>query len=231
MRSRPFIVAVLFAGDTDPPYQIYGQAYGIEMQVDSDWNADIILLTSPELLKSITKETEVTGEDAKIVSAGIINLAKDAAGEVSLLPIEDIKNNWLLVGHDSISCEQVSIRSMVQSASEAGCRVILCVNAADVESAHERIAQCNGVSLKDLVVILQAADAIGSDVLMDLIQSARSVLGDTVTSLRFGVEISEANAKRWTPSEHVCGVFVVGESHDIFCRILDIARDISDTEG
>lgn len=39
----PLVIAILHADEEDVHYQLYSQAYGIEMQVDDEWNAEAVL--------------------------------------------------------------------------------------------------------------------------------------------------------------------------------------------
>ena len=58
---RPLVAHRIGIFDDDPPWQsVYSHAYGLEMTIDSDWPIDTVLLAPPELVGSITQDTDVT---------------------------------------------------------------------------------------------------------------------------------------------------------------------------
>ena len=222
----PVIIATLFAGDEDPAHMIYGQAYGIEMQVDDEWNAGIILLVHPEYLKSVTEKTDVTGEDARIVAAGVTDLPLDADGNGCLEALKHEKNNWLLIGHDAICKGTESVDAQIQLAMLSGCRILLCVDAADRDATLGRVAMCGDIHSGNMIIVLQHADRIDTESLTTLIKSIKASPSGPMHAVRFAVEIPEAACDEWRPSDNICGLFMVGTSGNIFGRVLDVANRV-----
>jgi hypothetical protein len=64
--AKPLLVAVMHSDDDDPDYHITSSAYGLEMQIDNEWRAELVLLTPPEFLDSIL---EATGESYRLKDA------------------------------------------------------------------------------------------------------------------------------------------------------------------
>jgi hypothetical protein len=114
--SRPLIVAILPYYD-EPHRDLYHQAYGLEMQIDNEWELDLVLLVPPEYLNVLINETDVTGEDAAIVSAGV----------TTPQPAYEAPCNWVLLEK----------AADVSAALRAGARPILRVASADQVSGLE----------------------------------------------------------------------------------------------
>jgi hypothetical protein len=240
---RSLIIAVLYEGkddpfldagpDHDPSHQVYGQAYGIEMQKHDDWNADVILLTSPNLLGSVTENTGVTVDDGdkSIVSAGTTNPVIDSQGRTTVSHLKHEKNNWLLVGHDSISAESTSITNLMAMAADSDCRIVLCLDSGDKKSSIDRVALWQSLNFKTPIFVLQNAANLDGESMKEFTRSIRAELADAGSAVRFAIEIPQEKAEEWAPTEDICGIFVVGNSHSIFCYVLEIAEKSGKSQG
>ena len=125
--SKPLLVAVLHSDEDDPAYQIRCAAYGLEMQVDNEWNADLVLLAPSEFLNAIVRDTDVTGEDTAIVTAGIIDRTSLESSQFDYSPISGSQDNWILVGDPRIESTAESVNARIRDAISAKCRVIVCI--------------------------------------------------------------------------------------------------------
>lgn len=74
MARKPIVAAVLQAKGKDVNSELYCAAYGLEMQIDNAWNAELVLFAPGGHLKAVTKNTDVTGPDTKIVTAGVTDV-------------------------------------------------------------------------------------------------------------------------------------------------------------
>ena len=98
MTRAPILAVILRTSGDDWKYQLYSAAYGLEMNIDNDWNARLVLLAPHDYLKAITEDTDVTGDDSAIVSAGVTDIPLDNSEPVISF-VKQNHNNWLLVGH------------------------------------------------------------------------------------------------------------------------------------
>ncbi|HJT33076.1 MAG TPA: hypothetical protein VJ783_13625 [Pirellulales bacterium] len=124
--SRRTLVAHKIAhSDNEPPGQsVYSFAYGLEMSMDSEWPIDTVLLTSPDLIDTITVGTGVTSMGS--VYGGALRMPADGS-PTSLI---NAGAKWLLVD-TSDSNRAANLRM----ALDAGLSVILAVETPQ-DAAH-----------------------------------------------------------------------------------------------
>ncbi len=246
MAVVPIVAAILYTtaeDDQGKDDQIYSDAYGLEMQIDNEWNAEIILLAPPNRLYAVTKNTGVTGEDTAIVSAGITDVPISSDGKPDVSEIKHPQNNWLIVGDPQNYDTDETITLKLRTAIDAGCRVIYRVS----EKTIGRLASnLNGVTVSEFARIVIAitvdepvepgslaeaeklpnSDAeISVEVAKTRLQIARaqfqSVVG-TTNNLRFifAGAITAEKAVALVSNEGFDGVLLTGPSD--FCTILEI---------
>ena len=121
MRSTPLVAAVLHANAEDKNYQLYCAAYGLEMQIDNEWDAEAVLLAPHEHLHAVTEDTGVTGEDTAIVSAGVTDIPVQRGGKPDVSAIKGGRNNWLLVAGPGNADTEETIKEKLHAALDAGC--------------------------------------------------------------------------------------------------------------
>ncbi|MEZ6134071.1 MAG: triose-phosphate isomerase [Pirellulaceae bacterium] len=222
----PLVVAILHSDADDIDYQLYCEAYGIEMQVDNEWNAEAVLLAPYDHLYAVTKNTDVTGEDAAIVSAGAtdIPISDDGSPEISV--IKDSQNNWLLVGDPRLHDTDEIIHRKLQTALDAGCRVIICIT----DTTHDHIAaRINGLASIDcsrIVIALVHSDAPTPNVAASVAESIRDQIASIGATgrARFIVagNISGDNAAEIVDINGVDGVLLMDDKYDDFGTILEV---------
>jgi hypothetical protein len=152
MGSTPLVAAVLQANEEDKEYQLYSQAYGLEMQIDNEWNAELVLLAPYEYLYAVTENTDVTGEDTAIVSAGVSDVPIKKKGGPDVSAIQSEKNNWLLVAAPGNTNTEETIQSKLRAALAAGCRVILCFSEIGTNQLAARLGAIDTKALPRVVL-------------------------------------------------------------------------------
>jgi hypothetical protein len=176
MKGPPLVAVVLHAVDDDIDHELYCQAYGLEMTIDSDWNVDVVLLTPHGHLDAVTKNTAVTGEDTAIVTAGVTEVPLSLTGTPDLSVIDDKRNNWLLVaGPHCIDPENVVVAKLA-AALDRGCKVILCFSEIGSSQLPSRIKEVNATALDRLVVAYIGCDATTPSVARDAVRFAQECL-------------------------------------------------------
>lgn len=224
--SPPLVVAILESDGEDVAYQLYCAAYGIEMQIDNEWNAEVVLLAPYQHLNSVTEDTAVTGEDTVIVSAGVtdIPISDDGIADASVL--KDPKNNWLLVGDPRGGESSDTINIKLQAALDAGCRVIICITDTTNDHIAERIRSLASIDCFRIVIAFVHPDATTPNVAATTAQSVRKQLAALGASgnPRFIVagNFSGENAAKIVGSDEIDGVFLM-EDND-FTTILEVVE-------
>jgi len=141
---RPFVVYTL-SGDGDPEEarsEVYSDAYGLEMNIDDEWPIDTVLLSPPEFLKVITRETDVT--KVRSVSAG----ATRAPADGKLKAIYSSGGRWLHIDGGSDYAEE-----QLSAAVNANLNVIWAVHQPfQIRSAFDSVPK---LTPKQLVVALR----------------------------------------------------------------------------
>ncbi len=233
MSSRtPLVVAILHAEADDVDYQLYGAAYGIEMQVSGDWNAEAVLLTPHDHLYAVTKNTGVTTEADSIVSAGVTDLPMSEDGVPNVAVLNHHKNNWLLVGDPRRNDKDELVAKKLKAALDSNCRVIICFN----DTTNEYIAtQTNSLLSIDwsrIVIALVHPDATNPNVATPFAQSIRTqlaainALGDP--RIIVSGSISGEIAKNIVGIEGIDGVILMDDKYDDWGMILEILEAFDD---
>lgn len=234
MTSTPLVVAVLKAAGENPDYDLYCAAYGLEMQIDNEWNAELVLLTPSGRLNIVTKTTDVTGPDTRIVSAGVIDVPLTPNGRPELSEIDDERNNWLLVAGSGLADTEDVIRAKLHTALATGRRVVLCFTDADVEQLSVRFQGIDSSALGRLVVAYTEPGAIqpekaeyGLRITQD---SLRSVCG-TIEGLRVivGGRMTVTDAVALVAIPGIAGVFMQADEYEGFGDILQVLAALGDS--
>lgn len=227
----PLVIAILHADEEDVHYQLYSQAYGIEMQVDDEWNAEAVLLAPYDHLAAVTEDTDVTGEDAAIVSAGVTDVPLDADGLPDLSVIADSdKNNWLLVGDPRLDDSDATVAAKRDAALAAHCRVVLCLKDTAPEHLAARLAGVADCS--SLVVALVHPDATAPETAAAMARTVREQLAAAGATgqprIVVAGDVTPENAAELVASEGVDGVLLLDDRYDEFDTILEVLEAVGD---
>jgi triosephosphate isomerase len=230
--KRPLVVAILHSDEDDIDYQLYSEAYGIEMQVDDEWKAEAILLAPHDHLHAVTENTDVTGEDAAIVSAGVTDIPASHDGSFDPSVITDPQNNWLLVGDPRLSDTDDTITKKLQAALAADCRVIICVSNTTHEHIAARLNALASIDCSRIVIAFVHPDATSPNVAA----GAASAIHDQIASVgasghaRFIVSgnITGENAVDVVGIDGVDGVFLMDDKYGDFGTILEVLEALGE---
>lgn len=230
--ATPLVVAVLHSDEDDIDYQLQSAAYGLEMQIDDEWNAELVLLAPHDHLTAVTEETDVTGEDAAIVSAGVTNVPLSDDGTPDVSVIEDPHNNWLLLGDPRLNDTAEVINQKLTAAVNAGCRVIICVDSPTADQLATQLAGIDSIDGSQIVVAFVGPDATDANVATQVsltVKEQLASLGATGDS-RFIVagEISDENAPSLVNQDGVDGLFLMDDKYDDFGTILEVLEALDD---
>ncbi len=233
MSSRPqLVVAILHSDEDDIDYQLHCQAYGIEMQVDDEWNAEAILLAPHDHIAAVTENTDVTGEDAAIVSAGVTDVPIDDRGSPNLASLNDPQNNWLLVGDPRLNDTEESISNKLQAALNADCRAIICITDTTKEHITARLSGLESIDCSRVVIAFVHPDATEPEIATATAQSIRDHLASVGASgnPRFIVAgvISADTATDIVSIDGVDGVFLMDDKYVDFGTILEVLETLGD---
>ena len=66
MKRRPLIAYSIAVGEKDPKYDVYTDAYGLEMNFDDEWQIDAVICAPPKLVPVIASSTSVTSMGVSI---------------------------------------------------------------------------------------------------------------------------------------------------------------------
>lgn len=228
----PLVVAMLHADEDDIDYQLYTQAYGLEMQIDDEWEAEVVLLAPHEHLASVTENTDVTGEDTAIVSAGVTDIPIRDDGLADVAGLQDARNNWLLVGDPRLNDTDDVINKKLRAALGAGCRAIVCVTDPANEQVAARLDGIESIDRSRFVIAFVGAGATAPDVATNTAQIAR----DRIVSMgatgnpRFivGGNFSADNALELVAREGIDGVFLMDDKYDGFECILELLETLGE---
>lgn len=226
----PLVVAILHSDDEDVDYQLYSQAYGIEMQVDNEWNAEAVLLAPYDSLSSVTENTDVTGEDTAIVSAGVTDIARSADGSFDLSIISDEKNNWLLVGDPRQQEADEIFADKLRAALAADCRAIVCIADLSREQLANRLSALASTDCSKVVIALTHPDAIQASYAAAAASALRDYLASKEASGIPRIIVSGAvtsdNAAEILGIEGVDGFLLMDDQYDDFGTILEILEAV-----
>lgn len=224
----PLVVAILHSDEDDPDYQLQCEAYGIEMQIDNEWNAEAILLAPHDHIAAVTENTDVTGEDAAIVAAGVTDIPINASGSPDVSAITDAKNNWLLVGDPRLNDSDEIISKKLQAALDANCRAIICVTDTTKEHIAARLNGLGSIDCSRIVIAFVHSNATVRRTAKAMARSTRDYLASigSLGTPRFIVAgaISGDNAKGFVGINGVDGVFMMDDKYVHFGNILEVLR-------
>ena len=236
MPNAPLVVAVLHSNAEDKHHQLYCAAYGIEMQIDDEWDAELVLLAPHEHLSAVTEDTGVTGEDAGIVSAGVTDIPMKKVGMPALAAIENDHNNWLLIGGAGNTDSEQTARSKLRAALDAGCRVVVCFSEIDSGQLPTRLEGLDPSHLPHLVIAYTGPDAARPAAAQTAVRSVRECLRSSLGAAKgwrfiVGGKITAKNAAALTAIPDISGVLLEAEKYDNFGDILDILKALGDSDG
>jgi hypothetical protein len=226
MAKTLLIVAVLHADAEDKRYQLYSAAYGLEMQIDDEWKAELVLLAPHDHLAAVTEETDVTSEDTAICSAGVTDVPL-TGGKPNLSAIRKERNNWLLVaGPDGIDSEEV-IAKKLSAALAAGCRAVLCFDDAKGDQLANRLAGVDAKALPRLAIAYvgpKAADPKTAAAAAEHVQQTLQAKFSAKGACRFlvGGDVTAENVEALTSIPGVAGIFMEPKRYKEWGDILEI---------
>lgn len=230
--APPLVVAILHSNSDDIDYQLYGAAYGIEMQVDGDWHAEAVLLTPHDHLSAVTKNTGVTTEADSIVSAGVTDLPMSEDGVPNAAVIKHPRNNWLLVGDPRQNDTDEVIVRKLQAALDADCRTIVCLTDATQKQIENRLRVLASANCSQIVVAFLHPNATTPDVAIPAANSVRDYIESIGASgnPRFIVagHISGKNAADILRIDGVDGVILMDDRYDDFGTILEVLEALGE---
>lgn len=228
--KTPLVVAILHSEGDDMEYRLYCEAYGIEMQVDNEWNAEAILLAPHDYLYAVTENTDVTGEDAAIISAGVTDVPISDKGTPSVTVIKAPKNNWLLLGDPRRNDTDEIIATKLKAALDAGCRVIICLTDTGKEQIAARTLDLTNIDGSRIVFALAHPDGTNPSIATSVAQHIHEqiVKIGMIGNPRFIVsgEICSENIAEILGMEGVDGVFLMDDQYDDFGTILELLRAV-----
>jgi hypothetical protein len=235
MPNTPLVVAVLHSNADDEHYQLYCAAYGIEMQIDDEWDAELVLLAPHEHLNAVTEDTGVTGDDPGIVSAGVTDVPTKKSGKPDLSAIKSDRNNWLLIGGAGNTDSEQATRAKLHAAVDAGCRVVLCFSETVTGQLPARLEGFDPRRLSQLVIAYTGPDAArpaaARAALRCVQDSLRSTLG-TPAGCRFivGGKATARSAVALTAIPNVSGVLMEAGQYSDFGDILDVLKALGESD-
>ena len=148
---RPFVAYTIEVRDDceDPSHDVYYDAYGLEMNIDDEWEIDTVLLTAPELVDSITGRTNVL--EMGTVYAGSNAMPSD------LRKVKKDKGDWIL-----LYAEEPDIAINVRDVVSAKLDVILVIQqASDIAVA---LNECDVTADRLVVAYRPTVDCSADDV-------------------------------------------------------------------
>lgn len=200
------------------------------MQVDGEWNAEAVLLAPYDHLYAVTENTDVTGEDAVIVSAGATDIPISDDGSPDVSVINDPRNNWLLVGDPRLNDTDEIIHRKLQTALGAGCRVIICIAATTHDHIASRINVLASIDCSRIVIAFVHPDATTPSVAISAAQTIRDQIASIGATgrARFIVagNISGKNAAEIIGINGVDGVLLMDDQYDDFGTILEVLEAV-----
>lgn len=229
MPQHPLVVAVLHTDADDKQYALYSAAYGLEMQIDNEWEAELVLLAPHEFISAVTEDTDVTGEDTAIVSAGVTDVPLKKSGKPDLKAIRDARNNWLFVAGPGCTDTEGVIQAKLNEALNAGCRVVLgCVEGSPLSARlsgidHAKFSQvvvaCLGEDAGQPASARRAIDAVR--------ESLRSIAGaEEGCRIIVGGRITAQGARELLEIPHLSGFLLQEVECESFDGILKLLAAI-----
>lgn len=227
MRKAPLVVAVLHSNADDKRYQLYCAAYGLEMQIDDEWDAEVVLLAPYEYLGAVTEETDVTGSDTAIVSAGVTDIPLGSNGQPDVSSIQSEQNNWLLVGRPTGADSEATMNAKLQAALREGFRAIVCFSEIGTQQLPSRLAGIDTGWLNRLVIAYVGPGASESPEAIKAEQFVRECLTpwpNAAGEVRFvvGGEMTAQAAAEVTAIHGIDGVLMLDDKYKEWCDILGV---------
>lgn len=226
----PLVVAILHANTDDIDYQLYCAAYGLEMQIDDDWNAELVLLAPYDHLYAVTENTGVTGEDTAIVSAGVTDIPLSDTGFPNISQVNHSKNNWVLVGDPRRDDHDDVVAQKLKAAIDADCRVIIGLANVTIEHIVARTKWLSAVDGSRVVIALLHPDATSPEMAASAAKSVRDQINEVglMEVPRFIVagHISGDNVKNVIEIDGVDGVILMDDKYPHFGTILEVLEAV-----
>lgn len=228
--SPPLVVAILHSDSKDIDFQLYCQAYSIEMQIDNEWNAELILLAPHKHLHAVTKNTYVTGKEAEIVAAGITDLPASDDGAFDLSVIKDPQDNWLLVGDPRSGDTDEIITKKLQAALAAGCRVIICISNTTHEHLFARLNSLAAIDCSRIVIAFVHPDSAVPNVAAAAANAVNHQIASVgaIGNPRMIVSgnITRENAADIVAIDGVCGVILLDDKYPDLGTIIEVLKTL-----
>jgi hypothetical protein len=234
MANTPMVAAVLHSNADDRHYQLYSAAYGLEMQIDDGWQAELVLFAPHEHLNAVTEDTAVTGEDTAIVSAGVTDVPLNE-GEPDLSAIQHERNNWLLVAGSGSKDSEETIKAKLIAALSVGCRAILCFAELGTAQLSNRLAGIDAAKLPQLVIAYVGSNAARPSIAKNALRAAQDAIKSrfhTGAGCRFivGGEVTVDGAFALKAIPNISGVLLEEERYSDFGDILEILGALGGSE-
>ena len=225
-RRPPLIVAMLHASSKDPNYEIYTQCYGLEMQINDEWNAQLVLLAPFANFSAVVDKTSVTGADTAIVSAGVIDLPSKFGGGFNTSVVERDKDNWVLIGDPRSENDDPKLSEKLNAALKAGCRLIVCLRDLRTESIVKRLSTLKQIDGTRVVFVIATLDAMKPTIAKQAAKSIRKQVGNKCSIVVAG-KATPVNVKRVLDIDGIDGVFLTDRHYGDFTDLLKLLKAVS----
>lgn len=227
MNSRaPLVVAILHSDESDINYQLYTQCYGLEMQIDDEWNAELVLLAPYENFAAVVDDTSVTGEDTAIVSAGVTDLPAKPGGGFDTASVTTEQDNWVLVGDPRRSSPDPRFNDKLNTAIGADCRVVICIDDLSPDVISERLGPAKAIDGARVIVAITHAHAMKPAFAANAAKEIRAFLGNADCAVVVAGKATAANISKLVTVDGINGVFLTDADYDEFTDILGLLRTV-----
>jgi hypothetical protein len=204
------------------------------MQIDSDWKAQLVLLTPPEELPAITDQTAVTGNDTKIVSAGITDVPMNN-GKPSFANLQHERNNWLLLAGPKDESTNEEINQKLQAALAAKCKPIVCFSDLDSTQLSSRFAGLSPADLAKIVIAYASPEPCTPDQASQAASQVESTLKLKLTApdspkLIVHSQPTGESAAQLAATPGISGVFLPASDAIDFSCILEVLAELDQAQ-
>lgn len=224
-RRPPLIVAMLHANSEDVNYEIYSQCYGLEMQINDEWNAQLVLLAPYENFHVVVEDTDVTGEDTAIVSAGVVDLPAKPGGGFDTSAVERERDNWVLIGDPRAEGDDPAFNAKLVAALNSGCRVMVCLKHLDRGTIAKRLSPLKQVDGSRIVIVLASGEAMKPSTAKQACQAIHEQIGNTCTVIVAG-KVNPATIQRVLSHDGIDGVLLTDRHYAEFGHLLKLLKTV-----
>ena len=118
---KPLIAYTMFIGDDEPNYDVYTDAYGLEMTIDDEWEIDAVIVVPGEYLHVLESETDIAAEG---IGAGTTSFPSETQpyedSDWFVLSLDEDEFDIALIGNRkliAVSRDQEKLKAFVNSNS------------------------------------------------------------------------------------------------------------------